>query len=146
MRLPLILFLLTGLTATAGCHWGGAREIELEPFVPGLAELSYDGLNLHVKRDPAGALLLHVGGTQLDEADLRLGGQFVLTDGIKHDYYRVMLLDEERITLKLTSFVDRQQQREGYRRTERVIAVMPYTDETPGARLAPGAGASPRSE
>ncbi|MEP0848167.1 MAG: hypothetical protein HRF50_15260 [Phycisphaerae bacterium] len=120
---------LAGVVLTlTGCEWArpGPRWDSVDRL-PGISVVEYDGLNLHLERDPSSGVWLIVYGQAAAEADLRVNDQFGLTDGAQiSQAYQVLQLDERRIVLKRRENIDRRAERRGTQRVETVIAVAPY--------------------
>lgn len=122
------------LVALPGCRWGDRRRRpERLEVLRGLSVLEFDGFYVNVKRDSDAAdLLLVVGGQAVEQAGLRQGEHFVLTDGGDvYTTYQVLLADYERITLKRRRTFDRRASREGVREVADVVVVTPYNLEEP---------------
>ncbi len=131
--LALLPLLLVG---TPGCHWGDrhAQPEELR-VLRGLSVLEFDGLLVRVKRGSSRPvdLSLIVGGQAVEEAGLRLGEHFMLTDGREvYETYQVLLADSERITLRRRKTFDNRASGMGVRAVEDVVALEPYNFEKPG--------------
>ncbi len=131
--LRLLVLLSLAAIGIAGCHWGDRyAKVEELSFIQGISVLEFDGVFLHVKRDlsSTAGLGLIVAGRFVDEAKLRMGNRFVLTNGRDvHETYQVLLIDQERITLKRQEVFDRRASREGIRAIETAVAVTPYNRE-----------------
>jgi len=126
------LLMLAG-AGNQGCRWGERRAgVEEVPLIDGISVLEYDGLDLRVKRAASGAagLFLVVNGRLVDEAALRVGDGFVITDGRSvHRAYHLLAATDDRITLKRQAVFDDRATREGIRTVDTVIAVRPYNRE-----------------
>jgi hypothetical protein len=130
------VLLSLALGALQGCQWGDrhANAQELSRL-HGLSTLEFDGVCLRLKRDSSDAsgLVLIVAGQAVEEATLRLGDRFVLTDGRGvYETYQVLLVDPERVMLKRQRTFDRRASREGIRSVEDVVTVTPYNLEETG--------------
>lgn len=128
-----IVLLSLAVGGFPGCRWrdrhANAQNLSR---LHGLSVFEFDGVSLRLKRDSADAsgLVLIVAGRTVEEAALRLGDRFVLTDGRSvYETYQVLLVDPERVMLKRQRTFDRRASREGIRTVEDVIAVTPYNLE-----------------
>jgi hypothetical protein len=133
ISLLFLVLLAAGLVELPGCRWGDrhARPEELSRL-RGLCALEFDGLFVQLKRDASDdrGLLLVVAGQAVEQAWLRQGEQFLLTDGREvYEAYQVLLADPERITLKRQRTFDHRTTGEGIRTVEDVVAVTPYNLE-----------------
>ena len=131
-----ILLLSLALGGLPGCDWGD-RHANAQNLsrLHGLSVLEFDGVCLRLKRDSSDAtgLVLIVAGRAVEEAALRLGDRFALTDGSGvYETYQVLLIDPERVMLKRQRTFDRRALREGIRTVEDVLAVTPYNLEEAG--------------
>jgi len=136
-----IVLLSLGMGGLHGCHWGDrhAQPQELS-VLRGLSVFEFDGVCLRLKRDASDAtgVVLFVAGRTIEEAALRLGDRFALTDGRGvYETYQVLLVDPERVTLKRRRTFDRRASRKGIRTVEDVIMVRPYNFEDAGELLRP---------
>jgi len=139
LRHIVLLSLATG--GFHGCQWGD-RHTEPQELsaLHGLSVLEFDGVSLHLKRDSSDAsgLVLIVAGRTVEEAALRLGDRFALTDGRGvYETYQVLLVDPERVTLKRRRTFDHRASHKGIRTVEDVITVRPYNLEDAGELLRP---------
>lgn len=135
IRTTLILLGGAILLSQFGCQWSDRRgKVEELVVLPGLSICETEEVFLNIKRDsahPAG-LLLFVDDREAVDARLRRGDQFVLSNGRDYaEWYRVLLLEEDRIVLKRREVYDPGDVRAGVRTVERVIAVKPYNHEKP---------------
>jgi hypothetical protein len=125
--LPLVV------AAVHGCRAGDRHKSAVElAALSGISVLEFDGVFLRIKRASSDAtgLSLVVGGSAVDEAELRVGDQFLLTDGQGvNETYQVILASEERITLRREQVFDRRSTREGIRNAQDVVALTPYNLE-----------------
>jgi hypothetical protein len=120
-------------TGFAGCQAGGrGAKIDEALVLHGVSVLEFDGVNLRLKRasDDSNDLALVIAGQEVDEAELRIGDRFVLTNkqGVR-ETYQVLVADEDRVTLKKQEVFDRRANREGIRTVESVITLAPYNLE-----------------
>jgi hypothetical protein len=133
--LPLLRFSLLPLVVAAvhGCQAADRHKSAVElAALSGISVLEFDGVFLRIKRASSDAtgLSLVIGGSTVDEAELRVGDQFLLTDGqAVHQTYQLLLASEERITLRREQVFDRRATREGIRTVQDVIALRPYNLE-----------------
>jgi hypothetical protein len=129
-RLRDVLLLSLVICALNGCHWGGPHAKTKEVSVlHGLSTLDFDGVLLRLKRDTADVtgLVLIVAGQATNEAALRPGDRFTLTDGRGvYETYQLLVVGPERVMLKRQISVDRRASGAGIRTVEDVIAVTPY--------------------
>lgn len=131
-HVPALVLAMAGLH---GCHWGDrhTQAVELSEL-PGLSMLEFDGVYVQLKRDSSDATgrYLVVAGQPVEQAALRPGESFVLTDGRGvHEVYQVVLVDAESITLTRRRTYDRRATGEGFRTVDDVITVTPYNrDQT----------------
>jgi hypothetical protein len=112
-----------------GCHWGDRHsKAEEIPALHGISVMEFDGLNLRVKRgSDASGLALLVAGREVEQVELRVGDRFSLSDGQNvHETYQLLMVSDERITLKRQKIYDHRATREGVRTVESVIALTPY--------------------
>ena len=132
----LLVCLCTSMSAElCGCQWGERRgEVKENEVLPGLSVCEVDDVFLTIRlqtKDSAG-FYLFVNNLQMEEARLRVGEQFVLSNGNDYaEWYRVILLQDDRIVLKRTEVHGPEANRKGLRTTETVIAVKPYNLEPP---------------
>lgn len=133
--LPLLLCCPLPLVVTAvqGCRTGERHKSAVElAALSGISVLDFDGVFLRIKRASSDAtgLSLVVGGSTVDEAELRVGDRFLLTDDqAVHETYQLLLASEERITLRREQVFDRRARREGIRTVQDLIVLTPYNLE-----------------
>ena len=124
---PALLLAVVGLH---GCHWGDRHTKAAElAELPGLSMLEFDGVFVQLERgssDATGPYLV-VAGQAVEQAALRPGESFVLTDGRGvHEIYHVVLVGAESITLTRRRTFDRRATGEGFRTVDDVVTVTPY--------------------
>lgn len=133
--LPLLRFSLLPLVVAAvhGCRAGNRYKSAVElAALSGISVLEFDGVFTRIKRASSDAtgLSLVIDGSTVDEAELRVGDQFLLTDGQGvNETYQLLLASEERITLRRERVFDRRATREGIRNAQDLIALRPYNLE-----------------
>jgi hypothetical protein len=129
--LPLGLLLVVG-AGVLGCRWGARRtNVEERSVIEGISVFELDGLDVRVKHGAdARGLYLVVNGQVVQEVRLRAGDSFVVTNGRDvHEAYQLLIVDQDRITLKRQTVFDRRQARDGVRTVETVVAIPPYNLE-----------------
>lgn len=124
------LRLLSALLPLAGCQ-PGQTSARVLSSLDGLQALTYDGYDVRIVRAPDSALALYVFGQPLEEAYLRAGAHFVLTDGRAAAFdYEILVARADRVTLKRVTTENRKASGEGLLRREEIVDVRPY-DEPP---------------
>jgi hypothetical protein len=118
----------------AGCRTeavGGAVHLDR---IPGISALEYDGLDVIVSKARSGAeaewTLLVPGGAAAQQVFLRVGDQFLVTDGRTFSrLYELLRPGEDGILFRRETRENRQGRKEGYRIQSTLVSVLPYGAE-----------------
>ena len=121
-------FLTLACTHIQGCR-SGERRAEMTELatLPGISVVDIDEAVLNIKYDDGDGLKLFVANRPVKSARLRVGDRFVMSNELDYaEWYRILLLDPERVVLKRENVYDRRGSREGVRTAETVVSVAPY--------------------